>query len=179
MERGNNKVFGFVSQQVEKVIPEATTKTANFIPNIYEHCEFTNTTVNNIPHSTITLPDDYDIATLSIAMNSSNISTRVRVINEKNENAELDFLLTSNVSGYGLMTEDISDFTNNSSNVFVYGTEVEDLTTIDKSYLYTLNVCATQVLSRKIDTLEASNSAMVSRIEQLESELNTLQNSFK
>ena len=112
-------------------------------------------------------------------MNSSNISTRVRVINEKNENAELDFLLTSNVSGYGLMTEDISDFTNNSSNVFVYGTEVEDLTTIDKSYLYTLNVCATQVLSRKIDTLEASNSAMVSRIEQLESELNTLQNSFK
>jgi hypothetical protein len=179
MERGNNKVFGFVSQQVEKVIPEATTKTANFIPNIYEHCEFTNTTVNNIPHSTITLPVDYDIATLSIAMNSSNISTRVRVINEKNENAELDFLLTSNVSGYGLMTEDISDFTNNSSNVFVYGTEVEDLTTIDKSYLYTLNVCATQVLSRKIDTLEASNSAMVSRIEQLESELNTLQNYLK
>ena len=66
----------------------------------------------------------------------------------------------------------------NSSNVFVYGTEVEDLTTIDKSYLYTLNVCATQVLSRKIDTLEASNSAMISRIEQLESELNTLQDSF-
>mgnify|MGYP000014686600 CR=1 FL=1 len=179
MERGNNKIFGFISQQVENVIPEATTKTTNFIPNIYEHCEFTNTAVNNIPHSTITLPVDYDIATLSIAMNSSNISTRVRVINEKNENAELDFLLTSNVSGYGLMTEDISEFTNNSSNVFVYGTEVEDLTTIDKSYLYTLNVCATHVLSRKIDTLEASNSAMVSRIEQLESELNTLQNSFK
>ena len=179
LERGNKKVYGFISQQVEDVIPEATTKTTNFIPNIYEHCEYSNTILNNIPHSTITLPTDYDIATLSVAMNSSNISTRVRVINENSESSELDFVLTSNVSGYGLMTEDITDFTNNSSNVFVYGTEVEDLTTIDKSYLYTLNVCATQVLSRKIDTLEASNSAMMSRIEQLESELDTLQSSFQ
>lgn len=178
LERGNNKVFGFISQQVEDVIPEATTKTTNFIPNVYQHCEYTNEIVNNIPNSTILLPSDYDIATLSVAMNSSNISTKVRLMNEKSESAELDFVLTSNVSGYGLMTEDISDFTDNSSNVFVFGTQVEDMTTIDKSYLYTLNVCATQVLSRKIDTLEASNSAMMARIEQLESELDILQNSF-
>jgi len=34
--------------------------------------------------------------------------------------------------------------------IFVYGTEINDFHTLDKSYIYTLNVCATQELYRKI-----------------------------
>jgi hypothetical protein len=34
---------------------------------------------------------------------------------------------------------------------FVFGYEVKDFHTINKEYIYTLNVCATQILSRKID----------------------------
>jgi hypothetical protein len=37
-----------------------------------------------------------------------------------------------------------------SDTVFVYGTQVNDFHTIDKSYIYTLNVCATQTLSEKV-----------------------------
>ena len=38
--------------------------------------------------------------------------------------------------------------------VFIYGTEVDDFHVLDKSYIFTLNVCATQTLAREIDCIE-------------------------
>ena len=55
------------------------------------------------------------------------------------------------------------------SEVYVYGTMVEDFHTIDKNYIYTLNVCATQELHRQI---EAQNE----RIKELEEKVERLLN---
>ncbi len=38
--------------------------------------------------------------------------------------------------------------------IFVYGTEIDDFHTLDKSYLFTFNVCATQELHHKIISQE-------------------------
>jgi Asp-tRNA(Asn)/Glu-tRNA(Gln) amidotransferase C subunit len=46
--------------------------------------------------------------------------------------------------------------------VFVYGCEVDDFHILDKSYIFTLNVCATQELSRQLDDI-------TQQVEQLES----------
>ena len=35
--------------------------------------------------------------------------------------------------------------------IFIHGTEIDDFHTLDKSYIYTLNVCATQELHRRIE----------------------------
>ena len=48
---------------------------------------------------------------------------------------------------------DIKLANNSSASVFVFGTEVNDFNTLNKSYLYTLNVCATQTLSQKIQEM--------------------------
>ena len=53
--------------------------------------------------------------------------------------------------------------------IFVYGKEIDDFHTLDKSYIYTLNVCATQELHRRIE-------AQDKRIKELETKLEKLIN---
>jgi hypothetical protein len=56
-----------------------------------------------------------------------------------------------------------------SDKVFVYGTQVNDFHTLDKSYIYTLNVCATQKLSEKVDTLTSQIQELYAIINHLQS----------
>jgi hypothetical protein len=51
----------------------------------------------------------------------------------------------------------------------VYGYEVDDFHTFNKDYIYTLNVCATQELHRRIEAQET-------RIKELEAKINKLIN---
>jgi hypothetical protein len=44
--------------------------------------------------------------------------------------------------------------------VFVYGTKVNDFHTLNKSYIYTLNVCATQTLADKVNQLKSRLSSL-------------------
>jgi len=55
------------------------------------------------------------------------------------------------------------------SNCFVYGTEVEDFHALNKDYIFTLNVCATQELHRIIQKQQEQINALIARIEILES----------
>ena len=41
-----------------------------------------------------------------------------------------------------------------SSNCFIYGKEVNDFHTLDKTYIFSLNVCATQELYKLIQDLQ-------------------------
>ena len=50
-----------------------------------------------------------------------------------------------------------------SSNCFVYGSIVDDFHTLDKNYIFTLNVCATQELYRIIQQLQERISILEAR----------------
>jgi len=174
MSRTNKEVYGFISQQVKEVIPEATSTITSFIPNVYQFCNYTNSSniLTGKEESLIELPEGFDISVLSSEYNSSNLSTQVKIINNYNNSIIIDYQLTDiNNSNYGLVTEDLRDFSLNSSNIFVYGTQINDLTTIDKSYLFTLNVCANQELNRQVESLQLINSNLMERIYRLENEL--------
>ncbi len=51
--------------------------------------------------------------------------------------------------------------------IFIYGTEIDDFHTLDKSYIFTLNVCATQELHRKILSQEARIKELETKMEQI------------
>ena len=51
--------------------------------------------------------------------------------------------------------------------IFVYGTQVEDFHTLKKEYIFTLNVCATQELHRRIEAQDA-------RIKELEAKMSDI-----
>jgi hypothetical protein len=63
---------------------------------------------------------------------------------DKNGNPELSKIIEVNETSIKI------DKTYNNDDVFIYGSKVDDFHTLDKSYIYTLNVCATQELFKLI-----------------------------
>ena len=60
------------------------------------------------------------------------------------------------------------DKTYNNDDVFIYGSKVDDFHTLDKSYIYTLNVCATQELYKLIQQQNIIIQDLQNRISILE-----------
>jgi len=63
------------------------------------------------------------------------------------------------------------DYDFDSEKVFVYGSVVNDFHALDKSYIYTLNVCATQDLYRQIKDNKNKLNEQNSRINNLMNKL--------
>ena len=51
--------------------------------------------------------------------------------------------------------------------IFVYGTEIDDFHTISKEYIFTLNVCATQELHRRIISQDERIKELEAKVEML------------
>ena len=59
----------------------------------------------------------------------------------------------------------------NNDDVFIYGSKVVDFHTLDKSYIYTLNVCATQELCKLIQQQNIIIQDLQNRISILENNI--------
>jgi hypothetical protein len=143
VNNGTANVYGFISQEVEEIIPEAVSPQKEYIPNIYclGFC------LNNI----ITLSSRISPVSPDIIKVGSNI----KIIDY---NGKEILCQITKIIGPDIFTVN-SNFT--TSKLFVYGTEINDLKTLDKDTIFSYNVSATQELSRKID-------ALTSRIQYLE-----------
>jgi hypothetical protein len=149
--RGSNLIYGFIAQQIEQVIPEAINIQNDILPNIFDKCKYS---------SNVLTFNDIDISTKSDICIGSNI---------KLYDYNKDY--TCKITDYTSNSITIDKSLDNSCNIyFAYGTEVNDFHSLDKNYIYTLNVCATQILSRKIDDLYS----IIERQQQQIDELKTL-----
>ena len=63
---------------------------------------------------------------------------------------------------YFIIDEDIEG-----DDCFVFGYEINDLNGLDKSYIYTLNVCATQELHRRIISQDERIKELETKVERL------------
>ena len=145
--RGNGKVYGFIAQQIKEVIPAAVHTTKEIIANIYKTCLIYNKReiYHNIPQDVV-------------------IDTEVRILDKEGSEKGDRYKIKEIYEDYFVIDKDIDG-----DDCFVFGYEVNDLNGLDKSYIYTLNVCATQELHRRI---EAQNK----RIKELETKLEKLIN---
>ena len=157
-ENDNNKVYGFIAQQVNEVIPEATSLRKTYIPNIMLLADYNNgiITLASQPTKVIIKNDDkikcYDKDNKDIYIDVK------EVINEltfKIKDAEKEYTYTK---------------------IFVYGTQVNDFHTLDKNYIFTLNVCATQELHRRIEEQKVVIQSQEERIKELEAKVERLLN---
>lgn len=128
--RHKNKcdVYGFIAQQIAQVIPNAISLQTEAIPNIY--C------FGTIYNEILMINDDIPNVSILEGM-------RIAVLCNKTKHiVTIDDIYSDNiykiVGGNGI-----------EGSVFVYGTVVHDFHTLDKNYIYTLNVCATQDLHRR------------------------------
>ena len=118
-----------LAQQIKEVIPEAVEMAEEYIPNIYKIAT-TNENIINLDNTEILKVND-DIKNF-----------------DKNGTVELSKIIEVNETSIKI------DKTYDNDDVFIYGSKVNDFHTLDKSYIYTLNVCATQELYKLIQDLQ-------------------------
>ena len=146
--RNNGKVYGFIAQQIKEVIPDAVRTTSDIIANIYKVCLISNK--RNVYHS---IPLDVPI------------DTEVRIL--ENEGGEWTIYNIKEIyDDYFVVDKDID-----ANEAFVYGYNVNDLNGLDKSYIFTLNVCATQELHRRIEAQSLLIKSQDDRIKDLETKM--------
>jgi hypothetical protein len=155
VKKGTVQVFGFIAQQIREVIPEAITLQKDYIPSIY---------------------NNYTINGKKITINNHGFTEgqNIRVYDNNNKQIESPITVIDENTIELLTNEDIQP--TEDDKVFVYGPEVNDFHNVDKNYIYTINVCATQELARKTQLLEESNASLNNQVELLNNQVVSLQN---
>lgn len=144
-ERGSANVIGFIAQQVKEIIPEAVVIGEEFIPNIYRYYE--------IVSSDTILINDANINKifignmLKIKVNKTTLVTKV--IDKVNKIIKIDVEI------------DVK------AKCLIYGVKINDFHFIDKNYIYTLNVCATQEIYRRLEEHKKEIEELKSKIASL------------
>jgi hypothetical protein len=148
ISKGDKTVYGFIAQQIKEVIPEAVIIQKETIPNIYDKCEYSS--------NVISFESD-------LSLNDIQLSSNIKLYNCDNKET------ICQITGYTSNSISIDKHLEHSCNVFfAYGTQVDDFHALDKNYIYTLNVCATQELHKMIQKQNDIIASLLNRIEILE-----------
>jgi hypothetical protein len=141
--KSKERVYGFIAQQIKEVVPEAIVIQKNIIPNIYKYCR-----CEENKKIYVVLPPEVEGKLIRLSEFG-----QYKIVLVEDEYIEVEKHMES---------VDIPDGDN-----MVYGYEVDDFHTINKDYIYTLNVCATQELHRRMEAQEKRIKELETKIEQL------------
>jgi hypothetical protein len=90
------------------------------------------------------------------------IDTEVHILDKEGGEKGKRYKIKEIYDDYFVIDEDIEG-----DDCFVFGYMVNDLNGLDKSYVYTLNVCATQELHRRIEAQDKRIKELEEKIEKL------------
>jgi hypothetical protein len=157
IDRFDKRVYGFIAQQIRDVIPDAVNIQLSYIPNIMLLANYNNNiiTFSSQPNYVIKYND------------------KIKCYDKNNKEI---FVVVEEI--INVLTFRIKELDNvyTDTNIFVYGCEVEDFHTLDKTYIYTLNVCATQEINRRIEAQNAIIQSQEESIKELETMVSLLLN---
>jgi hypothetical protein len=151
LERGDKKVYGFIAQQIREVIPEAVSIQVSYIPNIYSVADYNS--------NVITLPSQPTKVIIKV-------NDKIKCYDKDNKE-----ILIEVIEVIDTLTFRIKDIGYSDTKIFVYGTFVDDFHTLNKDYIFTLNVCATQELHRRIEAQSLLIKSQDDRITDLETKM--------
>ena len=186
--KGDKKVYGFIAQQIKQVLPDAIGIEPEYIPNIMLLADYDNDIITlpsqpvkvviklndkircydkDNKHIDIIVIEIIDELTFKIKFND-NTPSQVGLPIKAKEPINNSSLPEGSGSPEGPSNIDITDSPKYTDNkIFVSGTEVDDFHTISKEYIFTLNVCATQELHRRIISQEERIKELEEKVERL------------
>jgi hypothetical protein len=126
--RGTKRVYGFISQQIKEHLPEAVKEESGTLYDIYKVFKMN----NNIIHINI---NEYE--------GTYNIGDKLSYVLK--DNAEGILTIKQIFDNYIVIDEIIDE-----TDIFINGKIISDFHVLDKTYIYTLNVSATQELHKII-----------------------------
>ncbi len=154
---GNKNFKKVIAQELEEVYPQAVNRQVNFIPNTYLQ---TDKVIKN---------DSGYVLHFNKAHNISKIARVLKVFSQKGD-AKLQVTNVLSDFDVAVKAENLSD------HLFVYGEQVDDFGTVDYEGLTTLNISATQRLSKLLKEQQELVTKLSEEIDTLEKKLNQLEN---
>ena len=149
---GNKPFKKVIAQEVEKVYPQVVSKHKDFIPNVYQ-----------VASKIEKAPGGY-LLSFNSKHNISQVAKKLRVLLAGENNIQ-QFDIVSLPSEYQVL---INTAVIKSDKAFVYGEEVDDFRTVDYEGLTTLNISATQELSKLVTKQQAIIEVLEKRLAALE-----------
>jgi hypothetical protein len=152
---GNKPFKKVIAQEVEKVYPQVISKHRDFIPNVYQACSGAEKTAEgyvlrfNKPHQI-----SKTAKRLQLLADDNKGMEQVSIVRIPSDNTVVVY--TAEIKG---------------QQCFVYGEEVDDFRTVDYEGLTTLNISATQELSKLVKDLQNENTTLKSKNEDMQKQI--------
>ena len=157
--RTNNTMYGFISQDVNEVLPEAVqTNGTEIIPNIYEQASVSGA------NSDILTFSNFSTVNLERYTNSNEPFKKLGLKNDKSVEANIVEVINAHS-----IKIDVSMAEYSSNGIFVFGQEVNNFMNLQKSYLWTVATAALQEVDRQLQSEKItmqSHDAMIQNIQQ-------------
>src|SRR6056300_439140 len=165
ISRGSTPVYGFIAQEVKETLPHATLLQRDFLPNIYELSNVSQSNVITFTNFTTTqLNNHTSKIKLMEADGGETYTNIVEVIDDHTIRVDED--LTEKMASVDETGEVVSG-----NRIFVYGEEVDDFVFLKKEIFIPICVSSIQELDRR---LEADKTRIVELETQLQSEKSKL-----
>jgi hypothetical protein len=153
---------GFITQQIQEVLPEEVSIQPDYIPNIMLLADYDN--------EIITLPSQPTKVIIKL-------NNKIRCYDKDNQLVDVEVIEIIDELTFKIKHNNASsDFKYTDNKIFVSETEVDDFHTISKEYIFTLNVCATQELHRRIETQKVVIQSQDELIKELETKMEQVLN---
>ena len=169
ISKGDTPVYGFIAQEVQETIPEATQLRSECIPNIYQ---FANVSDTNVIRFTTFNTTDLTSNTSTIEIRGKDDTPRevkiTEVIDTNTIRVDTDIMKwCGDVDENGELIE--------GNGIFVYGEKVDDFVFLKKDYIFTIATAALQEVDRqlqseknKVATMELLVASLLKRVGDLE-----------
>ena len=171
MEKGTNRVYGFIAQEIKELIPEAIDVSEGDLPNIYGHATvdheqntitFRDFDTSNLNQTDSIIYIDQDDKRQTLKIKSVLNSTQLEI--EEDLEKILETFKTSKLEEYNFTSE-----------IFIWGQHVDDFHHLQKSAIFTVATAALQEVDRQLQAekvktknLEALVLTLISRVQKLE-----------
>ena len=179
--QSSEPTYGFVAQEVKKILPNAVSFRSDYIPSVHEIAFIDNRTITLINKSTT----DISMCDIKLLDNKRNeiISRVIEISNDKT------FIIDKPISDFITYKTDVSGniltFTIRQGKmiymrgseeytglvkkgIFVYGTQVDDFHTLDKDTIWTVTLTATKELDIQLQEAKLNIAEQDIRIADLE-----------
>ncbi len=155
VKNGNKQFKKVIAQQVEQVYPQIINRGSNFIPNVYRLTSKVEKTTNGV------------LLSFTAAHNISKDAKKLQLIDKNGLQQRVDIISVPSdkqvlINAPGL----------NSDTVFVYGELVNDFRTVDYEGLTTLNISATQELSKQLREQQEEIDQLKEQVAELKNIIN-------
>jgi hypothetical protein len=187
-KKTTQQVYGFIAQEVAEEIPNSTTQTCDFIPDLYCYGEVDvcNNTIKLLQKSIIIDSSNQNIVLRDVSLNIDlSVNDTLKCYDASNDEFEIEIsnieivdnehILTIDTSNNELSKHSYYNIGDASVNilhnnlVFIYGKKVDDLHHLKKDSIWTVAAAALQEVDRQ-------QQADKVRISELETEVITLKN---